>query len=76
MLSRLVLARFGSCVGEFNRRMREKAGAFVDMRECRVHALVTSSKLHGKDDMQGRSKYTCKGPIQLHGDKESPSSRT
>jgi hypothetical protein len=24
------------CVKKFNRRMREKAGAFVDMRECRV----------------------------------------
>jgi hypothetical protein len=32
MLSRLVLAAYGSCLREFNRRMREKAGAFVEMR--------------------------------------------
>jgi hypothetical protein len=24
------------CVKEFNRRMQERAGAFVDMRKCRV----------------------------------------
>jgi hypothetical protein len=30
------LVAHGSCVREFNRRMHEKAGAFVDMRKCRV----------------------------------------